>query len=238
MSTNGQPDEAPGRLLRLLRLIQLCDSALPIGGYSHSWGLEAAIERRQVTGPAEVAAWVRNWLEHSTAPGDGVIVAHTAKAAAVPDWPAVANLNDLLTANKVSTTVRRASLKQGGALLELAAGLPWSGESAARLRACGPGPWHHATVFGVLAQAAGARARDALAVFFQNAAAAVVAAAVRAVPIGHTHAQQILARMHPHFAELADQWVDTPLDCFGGLSPAYEEYAYAQSQLYTRIFQS
>ena len=28
-----------------LRLLQLGDSALPIGGYSHSWGLEAAIER-------------------------------------------------------------------------------------------------------------------------------------------------------------------------------------------------
>ena len=42
-----------------LRLLQLGDSALPIGGYSHSWGLEAAIDRGLVHSPQTLENWVR-----------------------------------------------------------------------------------------------------------------------------------------------------------------------------------
>ena len=34
-----------------LGLLRLADSALPIGGYTHSWGLEAAIARGPVHDP-------------------------------------------------------------------------------------------------------------------------------------------------------------------------------------------
>ena len=48
-----------------LRILQLGDSALPIGGYSHSWGLEAAIAQNLVTDAAGLEHWVRQWLVHA-----------------------------------------------------------------------------------------------------------------------------------------------------------------------------
>ncbi len=237
MNSNGKPGPAtsPGRLLRL---VQICDSALPIGAYSHSWGLEAAIDRREVRGPEALERWTRAWLSESVAPADGLLVAQTARLAHSERWAMVAELNDLLTANKVSPTLRKASLNPGEALLELASGWPWSGRTAAEIRTSGAGPWHHAIIFGALADSAGAEPIEALTLFLQNAAAGLVAAAVRAVPLGHTHGQQVLARLQPLMLELADRWASAPLECFGGLSPAYEVLGYAQSQLYTRIFQS
>jgi urease accessory protein UreF len=59
-----------------------------------------------------------------------------------------------------------------------------------------------------------------------------------ALPIGHTHGQQVLARLQPHMMGLASRWADAPLDCFGGLSPAYEVLGDAQTRLYARLFQS
>ncbi len=222
----------------LLRLVQLCDSALPIGAYSQSWGLEAYVSRRQVTGPAEVDRWVRSWLEHSVAPGEGLVVARSADAAGAGDWEGLLALNDLMTASRTAETLRRASFQQGAAMVTLAAGWPWSGGPAAQILATDRGPWHHAVVFGALARSAGAPARDAVALYLQNAAAGIVGAAVRGVPIGHTHGQQILARLHPALVALADRTATRTIDQFGGLAPLYEVSAHAQSHLYTRIFQS
>jgi urease accessory protein len=237
MSTNGKPRPAPGPG-RLLRLVQICDSALPVGAYSHSWGLEAAIDRRQVRRPEDLERWARAWLSESVAPADGLLAVQSARLAHAQDWPSLADLNDLLAANKVSPTLRKASLNTGEALLALASGWPWSGRTAAEIRASGAGPWHHAIVFGALADSAGAETVEALSLYLQNAAAGLIASAVRAVPLGHTHGQQVLARLQPLMLELADRWASAPLECFGGLSPAYEVLGYAQSQLYTRIFQS
>src|SRR4051812_4217026 len=48
-----------------LRLLQLGDSALPIGGYSHSWGLEAAVQRGGVRDAATLERWLASWLEYN-----------------------------------------------------------------------------------------------------------------------------------------------------------------------------
>src|SRR5581483_3548962 len=78
-----------------LRLLQLGDSALPIGGYSHSWGLEAAIERGQVRDAASLERWVRFWLRFAVGPLEGVVLAHACRAAARGDFVGVRQANDL-----------------------------------------------------------------------------------------------------------------------------------------------
>src|SRR5260370_29232973 len=82
-----------------LRLLQLGDSALPIGGYSHSWGLEAAIDRRLVVDAARLEHWIRLWLRHALGPCEGIVVAAACQAARQRDWKIVQKANDLLWAS-------------------------------------------------------------------------------------------------------------------------------------------
>ncbi len=66
----------------------------------------------------------------------------------------------------------------------------------------------------------------------------VVGAGVKAVPVGHSHGQQVLARMHGELYELAEEMAARPLEDAGAFCPTYEVLCYAQSCLYTRLFRS
>jgi urease accessory protein len=216
-----------------LRLLQLGDSALPIGGYSHSWGLEAGIERGLVRDAAGLEGWARMYLRQVLGPLEAVVVGAVVRS---PENAALANR--LLWASLSPPTLRLASRDMGEQLLSLSAYWQWASELAARLRMIDDAQWHHAVVFGCLAAGAGASPREAVALFLHQATLGVISAGVRGVPIGHTHGQQILARLHTDIAEWAEILYDKPLETAGSNCPAYEILCHAQSRLYTRIFRS
>src|SRR5207249_2223877 len=108
-----------------LPLLQLGDSALPIGGYSHSWGLEAAIERGAVRDPVSLERWTRHWLGDALAPLEGVIVAAVCRGAAAQEWTLLGQANELLEVGLVPPTLRQASRDMGEQLLGLAETWPW-----------------------------------------------------------------------------------------------------------------
>lgn len=226
-----------------LRLLQLGDSALPIGGYSHSWGLEAAIDQGLVRDAPSLERWGRLWLTHSIGPLEGVVVAAVCRATTAGDWPTALRANELLWAGLLPPTLRHASRDLGEQLLGLAEVWPWAAACVATLRrltATSPTPnlWHHAPVFAALAAVAGADPAEAVAIYLHQAALGVLGAGVRAVPIGHTHGQQVLARLHDDIECLAEALAERDLDTAGSNCPAYEVLCHAQSQLYTRIFRS
>lgn len=221
-----------------LRLLQLGDSALPIGGFSHSWGLEAAVDQGLVRDAAALEQWIRFWLRYSLAPCEGVVVAAACRAAARGDWDVAGPANELLWASLTPATLRHASRDLGEQLLALAASWPWGEESVAAARRADSGQWHHAPAFAILAAAAGSSPREAVAVYLHQAAAGVLGAGVRAIPIGHTHGQQALARLQDEIGALAEECEGRDLETAGSLSPAYEMCCHAQSRLYTRLFRS
>ena len=65
-----------------------------------------------------------------------------------------------------------------------------------------------------------------------------IGAGVRAIPIGHTHGQQILARLHGEIEALAEEFAQREPETAGSFCPAYEVLCHAQANLYTRIFRS
>jgi urease accessory protein len=224
-----------------VRLLQLADSALPIGGYTHSWGLETAIANQRVHDPASLESWTRRWLNASLAPLEGVLVACSSRAAADADMTMISELAELANASIIPPSVRQASYEMGEQLIALGRTWQWSADrlarfvDAARLPSRG---WHHAIAFGVLGAVAGGTAVEVLTAYLHQATLGMIGAGVRAIPLGHTHGQQVLAYLQDDICRLASELSDAPANRAGAGCPFYEVLCHEQTQLYARMFRS
>ena len=224
-----------------VRLLQISDSALPISGYTHSWGLEAAISRGLVHDAATLEGWTKDWLRSSVGPLEGVLVAASCRATIAGDSAALQDLNRLLEASIVPGSTRRASREMGSQLLRLGATWIWSAPRLAPIMAGMADHaegWHHPIAFGLLGAIAGSEPEDVLTAYLHQVALGVISAGVRAIPVGHTHGQQVLAYLHDEIRALAGDLHDCDPGTAGAGCPFYEVLCDEQTLLYARMFRS
>jgi urease accessory protein len=223
-----------------LRLLQIADSALPIGGYTHSWGLEAAIASRLVHDPESLERWVRQWLRASLGPLEGVLVASACRSALRGNAPDLWALNRLAGASIVPPSIRRASREMGEQLIALGLTWAWCAQGlAALVRASTErARWHHPVAFGTLGALSGADAEDVLTAYLHQAVLGMIGAGVRAIPVGHTHGQQLLAYLHDDLRALVPSILDREPEAAGAGCPHYEVLCDEQTRLYARMYRS
>ncbi len=223
-----------------LRLLQISDSALPISGYTHSWGLEAGIARATVRDPMSLEAWTRHWLWNSVGPLEGVLVASGCRAVQTGTIQELPCLNRIAEISIVPPSTRHASREMGEQLLALGATWAWCSDALEAVIAQLPqsSEWHHCVAFGLLGALAGGETEEVLAAYLHQAALGVIGAGVRAVPIGHTHGQQILAYLHDDIQMLAKEFHDHEAETAGAGCPFYEVLCDEQTRLYARMFRS
>ena len=129
-----------------LCLLQIADSALPISGYTHSWGLEAAIARGLVHGAESLERWVRHWLATSLGLLEGVLVASGCRVARAGNSAEMPALNRLAEVSIMPPSTRRASREMGDQLMMLGSTWGWCAAGLAPFRQAqtesGDG-WHH-----------------------------------------------------------------------------------------------
>jgi urease accessory protein len=224
-----------------LRLLQMADSALPIGGYTHSWGLEGAIGCGLVHNPESLERWTSRWLSTSLGPLEGVLVASSCRAARAGNRAGLLSLNRCAEASIMPPSIRRASREMGEQLLALGGTWVWCAEALAPFMMSEPDEadgWHHPVAFGLLGALAGAEPEDVLTVYLHQAVLGMIGAGVRAIPVGHTHGQQMLAYLHNDVSRVAAMLVDCEPETAGAGCPFYEVLCDEQTRLYARMFRS
>jgi urease accessory protein len=178
-----------------LRLMWLASPALPVGGFSYSEGLEAAVEAGLVSGETQAADWLGAQLPLTLARSDLPTLAQACRAWQAHDMASVAALNDWLRQTRESAEFRAQAEQMGRSLLDWLRNSPQAADPRiANLAALQPAPaWPVA--FALAATLAGADARDALLAFAWGWAENMAQAAMKAVPLGQSAAQRILARL-------------------------------------------
>jgi urease accessory protein len=169
----------------LLRLMRLASPSLPVGGFSYSEGLEAAVEHGLVGDEAATLAWLSDQLRHALVPSELAVVARAAEAWRRDDLDAIAALNDWQIVSREARELRQQSEQMGRSLAQWLRHLDPPEPRLADLEALTPAPsWPVA--FALAGVATGAPVRAITLAFAAGWAEAMVQAALKAVPLGQS----------------------------------------------------
>jgi urease accessory protein len=228
---------------QLLVSLQLSDSAFPSGFYTMSHGLEGLHQAGLVEpGPGGVGALLDDLLVGSVGPGDATALARAHEAAAAGDWAAVARVDRLLLASKLSAELRTASVRSGRQLMGIAEELfgaaaeglaPYAPWVAARtVPGCQP------VVSAVCYAVAGVDGARAVASDLFAFAASFVGAALRLRLTHHRGAQVVLRDVAPTIEAVTADALARPLDDLGGYAPSADIGSARHERADGRLFAS
>ena len=179
----------------LLQLMWLASPALPVGGFSYSEGLEAAVEAGLVLDEAQTAQWLMSQLQLQLARSDLPALAQAHAAWQAHGAAAAAAVNQWLRCTRESAELRAQAEQTGRSLLEWLRNSDHANDPRlATLAALQPAPlWP--TAFALAAVLAGATAHDTLLAFAWGWAENMAQAAMKAVPLGQAAAQRVLSQL-------------------------------------------
>lgn len=183
---------APGLLLTLW----LASPALPVGGFSYSEGLEAAVDAGLVHDEASAADWLADQLHLGLARSDLAVVAQAIPAWRAGDLARIATLNHWVLATRETQEFRLQTEQMGRSLLAWAQSLGALGDGVhTQLSAANLQPPTYPVAMACAAAASGAALGDSLAGFAFGWAENMVQAAIKSVPLGQSAGQRMLARL-------------------------------------------
>lgn len=179
----------------LLQLMWLASPALPVGGYSYSEGLEAAVEAGQVHDEASARDWLLDQLVLGQARSELALVGPALLAWRSGDLCRVRELNDWLFATRETAEQRLQTEQMGRSLAAWLRQRPGTDAAALdTLAALPPAPgWPVA--FALAAAGSGATPEEAALCFGFGWAENLVQAAIKAVPLGQSAGQRVLGAL-------------------------------------------
>ena len=178
----------------LLQLIWLASPALPIGGFSYSEGLEAAVDRAGINSEAATGAWLLDQLCLSLARADLAVAGRAIAAWRRHDLVTVNELNNWVLQTRESSELRLQTEQMGRSMMDWLRNQHADDTAMAELtRACASPAYPVA--FALAASTTQASVRDCLSSFAFSWAENMTQAAVKSVPLGQSAGQRILAAL-------------------------------------------
>jgi len=222
----------------LLQLMWLASPALPVGGFSYSEGLEAAVEAGLITDEAQATDWLATQLQLALARSDLPALAQACGAWAAHDAARIAQLNQWLRCTRESAELRAQAEQMGRSLLDwLRNGAHADDTRISTLAALQPAPtWPVA--FALAATLAGASARDALLAYAWGWAENMAQAAMKAVPLGQAAAQRLLSRLAAEIPAAVEQALALPDGDRQAHAPMLAILSAQHEAQYSRLFRS
>ncbi len=206
--------------MSLARLLQLASPTLPVGAYSYSQGLEAAIEAGYVKDAETARNWIGDGLEFSVARMEAPVLQRLIREP-------TQELNDFFVASRETAELRAETLQMGHSLAKLLADIgidvPIAAPAFPAAYAVAVRHWRIAP-------------RDAAVAYLWSWLENQVMAAVKAVPLGQTAGQKILLALGERLEAIAERTLEE--ERWTNFAPGLAFLSARHETQYTRLFRS
>lgn len=217
----------------VLRLQSWLSPSFPVGAYSYSHGVEAAIEAGLVTDARSLEGWIAGLLRFGSGCNDAILLSEAWRLAGRKAEAELAALAELAVALVPTSELRLEAISQGNAFRKTV-GAAWIDIDLPKLPADTP----LAVIYGAVGAAAGIGLELAGPLYLQAFVHNIVSAAVRAVPLGQTDGQRVIARLEPLVEEIWLGAKGATLDAIGTAALMAEWSSLQHEAMDGRLFRS
>jgi urease accessory protein len=216
----------------LLHLLQFASPALPIGGYSYSQGLEAAIEQGLVKDADSARTWIVAYLIEVMATWDAPLLWRLMHAFASSDHAAVALWSERFIASRDTAEFRAESIQMGYSLVRLVAVLGVGDVSALGDEVALP------TAFACAVAGLDIPPADALLAWLFAWAENQVLVCVKSIPLGQVAGQRLLLSLRDDIERAALTARDIPDDALSNWAPGLSMLSMQHEVQHGRLYRS
>jgi urease accessory protein len=220
----------------LIQLMWLASPALPVGGFSYSECLEAAVDKEFVATEKEASCWLMDQLELSLARSDLAVLAQAIPAWHLADNPRITELNAWVLQTRESSELRAQTEQMGRSLLE------WlrnhTTAAAAQIQCLAEVQPTYPLAFALAASSTAAPLRDCLLAYAFGWAENMVQAAIKSVPLGQSAGQRILSALAAAIPAAVDHALTLQDGQRQAFSPMLAILSAQHEVQYSRLFRS
>jgi len=221
----------------LVRLLQICSPSLPVGAYSYSQGLEAAMVQGLVHNEASARHWIVDMLEDVVARFEAPICWRLMQAFSTMDAATIHELNANFLAARDTAEFRAETVQMGYSLSKLLQELTPDRADITHIISALP-EVAFPTAFAAACAALKIPSDEALIGLLFSWAENQVIACVKSVPLGQVSGQRLLLSLEPALAAAALTARGLKDDELSNWSPGLSLLSMQHEVQYSRLYRS
>lgn len=224
----------------ILSLFQLCDSNFPNGGFTQSFGFETYIDQERIHNAETFGQWLDIYLKDQLVSTDGLGIRMAYEAIKENDLERLWYIDRLLTVQNLARESREGTEQMGAALVNISAEIydsPLMASYQKRLKQK-LSKGHPAIVYAIIGEYLEISKKESILFYLYSTMVNFVQNAVRAIPLGQTDGQRLLASFHPRLQEATSKILKLDEIEFGAIAPGLELAQMQHERITARMFMS